>query len=70
MTGVQTCALPIYAGAASSFLTFCYFLVGAFAMWLIALDWSDKIATIGILGAGSGGLVLGLWLVLQRRKIP
>jgi DHA1 family bicyclomycin/chloramphenicol resistance-like MFS transporter len=58
------------AGAASSFLTFCYFLVGAFAMWLIALDWSDKIATIGILGAGSGGLVLGLWLVLQRRKIP
>ena len=54
------------AGAASSFLTFCYFMVGAFSMWLIALDWSDKIRMIGILGAGSGGLVLGLWLVLQK----
>jgi len=54
------------AGAASSFLTFSYFIVGAFSMWLIALDWSDKIGTIGILGAGSGGLVLGLWLLLPK----
>jgi len=54
------------AGAASSFLTFSYFIVGAFSMWLIALDWNDKIGTIGILGAGSGGLVLGLWLLLPK----
>jgi len=58
------------AGAASSFLTFSYFIVGAFSMWLIALDWSDKIGTIGILGAGSGGLVLGLWLLLPKLATP
>jgi DHA1 family bicyclomycin/chloramphenicol resistance-like MFS transporter len=51
------------AGAASSLLTFSYFIVGAFSMWLIALDWHDKIGMIGILGVGSGGLVLGIWLV-------
>ena len=58
------------AGAASSFLTFSYFMVGAFAMWLIAFDWTDKVATIGILGAGSGGLVLGLWLMLPKLAGP
>jgi MFS transporter, DHA1 family, multidrug resistance protein len=58
------------AGAASSLITFCYFMVGAFSMWLIALGWSDKIATIGILGAGSGGLVLGLWLLLPKPAAP
>ena len=58
------------AGAASSLLTFCYFMVGAFSMWLIALDWSDKIGTIGMLGAGSGGLVLGLWLMLPKLAAP
>ncbi len=58
------------AGAASSLLTFSYFIVGAFSMWLIALDWSDKIGTIGILGAGSGGLVLGLWLLLPKLATP
>jgi len=54
------------AGAASSLLTFSYFMVGAFSMWLIALDWSDKISTIGFLAAGSGGLTLGLWLVFPK----
>jgi len=58
------------AGAASSLLTFSYFMVGAFSMWLIALDWSDKIGTIGILGAGSGGFVLGLWLMLPKLAAP
>jgi DHA1 family bicyclomycin/chloramphenicol resistance-like MFS transporter len=58
------------AGAASSFLTFCYFMVGAFSMWLIALDWNDKIGTIGLLGAGSAAVVLALWLVLQKLAAP
>jgi MFS transporter, DHA1 family, multidrug resistance protein len=58
------------AGAASSFLTFSCFMVGAFSMWLIALDWSDKIATIGLLAAGSGGLMLGLWLLLPNLAAP
>lgn len=58
------------AGAAASFLTFSCFMVGAFSMWLIALDWSDKIGTIGMLGAGSGGLALGLWLMLPKLAAP
>jgi len=53
-------------GAASSLLTFSFVIVGAFAMWLIALEWSDKIRIIGILGAGSSGLVLGFWLILMK----
>jgi DHA1 family bicyclomycin/chloramphenicol resistance-like MFS transporter len=51
-----------YAGAASSLLIFIYFMLGAFAMWLISLEWSDKVHTIGVLGALAGGLILGLWL--------
>lgn len=51
-----------YAGAASSLLIFIYFMLGAFAMWLISLEWSDKVHTIGVLGAMAGGLILGVWL--------
>lgn len=54
------------AGAASSLLTFHNFMTGAFTMRRSALDWSDKIGTIGILGTGSGGLVPGLWLIPPR----
>lgn len=55
-----------HAGAASSLLIFIYFLVGAFAMWLISLDWADKIRIIGFLGAGTGGTLLCLWLLVAR----
>ena len=53
-----------HAGAASSMLMFIYFMLGSFSMWLISLDWADKIRTIGILGAGTGGIVLAIWLVV------
>lgn len=53
-----------HAGAASSLLIFIYFMLGAFAMWLISLDWADKVRTIGILGTMAGGILLGLWLLL------
>ncbi|MCG6907942.1 MAG: multidrug effflux MFS transporter [Desulfobacteraceae bacterium] len=59
-----------HAGAASSLLIFIYFLVGAFAMWLISLDWADKIGIIGILGAGAGGTLLCLWLLVARGAHP
>ncbi len=55
-----------HAGAASSLLIFIYFMLGAFAMWLIALDWTDKIRTIGLLGTAAGGIILGIWLLLPR----
>lgn len=55
-----------HAGAASSLLIFIYFMLGAFAMWLIALDWTDKIRVIGIMGTGSGAVMLGIWLLLPK----
>ena len=54
------------AGAASSLLIFIYFMLGAFSMWLIALDWTDKIRTIGLLGTATGGIILGIWLLLPK----
>ncbi|MEW6670987.1 MAG: multidrug effflux MFS transporter [Thermodesulfobacteriota bacterium] len=55
-----------HAGAASSLLIFIYFMLGAFSMWLISLDWSDKIRLIGVLGAGTGGVLLILWVSLPQ----
>ena len=55
-----------YAGSASSLLIFIYFMMGAFAMWLIALEWTDKIHIIGVLGTGAGGIILCLWLLVSR----
>jgi DHA1 family bicyclomycin/chloramphenicol resistance-like MFS transporter len=54
------------AGAASSLLIFIYFMLGAFSMWLISLEWTDKIRTIGLLGTVCGGILLGIWLVLPK----
>ncbi|MDY0397533.1 MAG: multidrug effflux MFS transporter [Desulfuromonas thiophila] len=56
-----------YAGAASSLLIFIFFIFGAFAMWLISLDWPDKVAVIGQLATAAGSLTLGLWLWLKRQ---
>lgn len=47
-------------------LVFSYFMMGAFSMWLISLDGSDKIRLIGILGAATGGLLLCLWVSLPQ----
>jgi DHA1 family bicyclomycin/chloramphenicol resistance-like MFS transporter len=58
-----------HAGAASSLMIFIYFILGAFAMWLISLDWADKIRTIGILGTASGGMMLGCWLLLPGMSV-
>ena len=57
-----------HAGAASSLLIFIYFMLGAFAMWLISLDWADKIRTIGMLGTVCGGVILGIWILLPQVK--
>ena len=54
------------AGTASSLLIFATMMSGAVAMWLISLNWRDKIQIMGIMSATSGALVLSLWLLLQR----
>ena len=58
--------VDVHAGSASSLLVFFNFVIGAFAMWMIALNWSDKILTIGTVGIISGGLVLAIWLVINH----
>ena len=54
------------AGTASSLLIFATMMSGAVAMWLISLNWHDKIQIMGIMSAAAGALVLSLWLLLQR----
>ncbi|SHJ19900.1 MFS transporter, DHA1 family, bicyclomycin/chloramphenicol resistance protein [Malonomonas rubra DSM 5091] len=56
------------AGAASSLLVFIFFIIGAFAMWLISLDWSDKVQVIGLLATGVGVVTLSCWTFLARRE--
>ena len=55
-----------HAGAASSLLIFLFFSLGALSMWLISLDWADKIGVIGLFAILSGGTVLGVWSFLPR----
>ena len=55
-----------HAGAASSLLIFIYFMLGAFSMWLISLDWADKIRFIGLMGTAVGGIVMCIWLALPK----
>ena len=57
-----------HAGSASSLLIFIYFMLGAFAMWLISLEWVDKIRFIGLLGVFSGGVLLVCWLLLKKTE--
>ncbi|WP_027358254.1 multidrug effflux MFS transporter [Desulforegula conservatrix] len=54
------------AGAASSIMIFSYFIFGAISMWMISLDWENKIRTIGVVSLVAGCLMLGMWITLQR----
>lgn len=51
------------AGSAASLIMFTYFVGGAAAMWFIALPWSNKVLTMGLVGVVSSLFVL---LVLPR----
>lgn len=50
-----------YAGSASSLLVFLFFMLGSCSMWLISLDWTDKVRVIGLLATIVGSLMLLLW---------
>jgi len=56
-----------HVGSASSLLVFFNFVVGAFAMWMIALNWTDKIVTIGTFGLVSTAIILVIWLAISER---
>ena len=57
------------AGSASSLLIFTYFTLGAVGMWLVSQNWLERIQILGTIALISGVLVLGAWLVLQKKGI-
>lgn len=53
-------------GAASSLMVFFFFITGACSMWLISLDWQDKVAVLGWLGMASATITLVSWWGINR----
>jgi len=54
------------AGSASSLLMFFIMTSGASGMWLISLDWPDKIQIMGLMALIGGGVASACWLVLKK----
>ncbi len=54
------------AGAASSLMVFFFFITGASSMWLISLDWQDKVAFLGWLGMVSATTTILSWWAINR----
>ena len=57
------------AGTASSLMVFSYFMCGALSMWIVSLDWGDKLVYIGTLSVVSGIVAFGVWIVLKKHLI-
>lgn len=57
-------------GAASSLMVFCYFMIGALAMWLFSLDWQDKLVVLGRMGVAAVCCTLALWQLVKRLLRP
>jgi DHA1 family bicyclomycin/chloramphenicol resistance-like MFS transporter len=53
-------------GAASSFMVFIFFVTGACSMWLISLEWVDKIPVLGWMGVFSSSFTVIAWFLLTR----
>jgi len=49
-------------GAASSLLVFTFMILGALSMGIVSLQWNDKIAVLGTMGAITGSLTFVFWL--------
>lgn len=57
------------AGTASSLMVFSYFMCGALSMWLVSLDWPEKIIYVGKLSVFSGLMAFLVWFVLKGQLI-
>lgn len=57
------------AGAASSLLIFTYFTLGAAGMWLVSLEWMERVHILGTITLVCGILVLAAWMILQKKGI-
>ena len=57
------------AGTASSLMVFSYFMCGALSMWIVSLDWKDKLVYIGTLSVVSGVVAFSVWIFLKKYLI-
>ena len=53
-------------GAASSLMVFFFFICGAWSMWLVSLNWQDKVAVLGWLGIVSATITLLSWWGINK----
>ncbi len=58
------------AGTASSLMVFLYFIVAAFAMWFISLEWTSTIHVIARMAIYAGGFALVSWLLIRNKRAP
>ena len=54
------------SGTASSLIVFSFMMLGALSMWIISLNWPDKITAIGVMSLISGSATLSFWLLFKR----
>ncbi len=57
------------AGTVSSLMVFSYFMCGALSMWIVSLDWADKLVYIGSLSIVSGLVAFAVWSVLKKHLV-
>jgi MFS transporter, DHA1 family, multidrug resistance protein len=55
------------AGAASSLIAFCFMMFASAGMWLISLNWADRINVIALLAVVSGGITFFAWQVVLKK---
>ncbi len=53
-------------GAASALMVFVFFTIGALSMWFFSLAWTDKLVTLGMMGAIPVSIALLCWQVVKR----
>lgn len=56
-------------GSASSLIAFSFMMLGALGMFLVSLDWIDKIEVIGVLGVIVGAVDLVFWMFFRNKFV-
>ena len=58
------------AGSASALLVFTQFIVAAQSMWIISLNWADKVHTLALMATGAATVALIFWSLLGGMPWP
>jgi DHA1 family bicyclomycin/chloramphenicol resistance-like MFS transporter len=65
--------VEVDVGSASSVMVFVFFMTGASSMWLISLNWHDKVAVLGWLGIIFATITFTGWMAVNhlfKLKLP